>query len=145
MQQATLRQFISFALIGVAGFAIDAVLLAGATRWLHFDLYSGRVISFVSGMAATWFLNRTFTFSASRSPSQLAECMRFFAVASLGGVVNVGVYSLLVYEIGLVRQYPVIGVACGSISGLFVNFPLAKLLVFRARPRPFRRQLDVMD
>lgn len=57
---------------------------------------------------------------------------RFIAANAIGGGVNFLIYAVLVTWSAAVAHYPVIGVACGSLAGLFVNFELSRRLVFSA-------------
>lgn len=124
-----LRQFVSFALVGVLGFGVDAsVLYAGLKLGLGLD--SGRVVSYLAAVTATWALNRRFTFGASRR-HPLIEWARFAATQLSGAVVNLGTYFALVSVSGLVDRFPILGVAAGSLAGLTLNFTVARLYVFR--------------
>jgi putative flippase GtrA len=99
--------------------------------------YSARAVSFLVAVTSTWAMNRTFTFgrSGSSPPASLfMEWLRFCAANAMGGLVNLGTYVLLLNSVPVVRQYPVLGVAAGSLSGLLVNFTLSKLFVFRTAP-----------
>ena len=60
-----------------------------------------------------------------------------YLFAMTGGfAVNYGAYALLVYRHELVREWPVIGVAVGSLLGLVVNFLSSRFWVFRHRAGP---------
>ena len=92
-------------------------------------------MSYLVAATFTWYGNRRITFSphgrtACRPPppSGSVSCSRI----SVGGAVNYATYAALVSQLALVRAYPVLGVAAGSIAGLSVNFTLSKFLVFRA-------------
>jgi putative flippase GtrA len=128
------QQFTSFGLVGVAGFVIDAgVLYLGLG--LGLGLYFGRALSYLAAVTGTWILNRRYTFrQTSASSGLLQEWLRFGVSQLTGATVNLGVYALLVHSVPFVRQYPVLGVAAGSLSGLFVNFSVARAYVFKQRP-----------
>jgi putative flippase GtrA len=130
-----LRQFVSFGLVGVAGFVIDAGVLYLALG-LGLGLYVGRALSYLAAVTGTWILNRRYTFA--RSPASgglLLEWLRFVVSQLTGATVNLGAYALLVHSVPLVGQYPVLGVAAGSLSGLLVNFSVARAYVFKQRPQ----------
>ncbi len=119
-------------MVGVAGFIVDASTLYMGIA-LGLGLYFSRVVSYTTAVTATWLLNRQITFRDSSSPALMAEWARF-AVSQLGGAtVNVGAYYVLVRTSALVAAYPVIGVAVGSLSGLFINYVVARLFVFRRK------------
>jgi putative flippase GtrA len=95
--------------------------------------YLGRLISFTLAVLATWILNRSFTFAARQSGLSLHhELGRYFSAMIAGGVANYAVFAALVYFVDLVAQWPVLGVAAGSIVGLAINFALAKNWIFRS-------------
>lgn len=128
-----LGEFLAFGGIGVIGFVVDAtVLYTGAA--LGLGLYLGRICSYLAAVTATWALNRHFTFGGGGGGPLLRQWAAF-ATSQLGGAsINLGAYSLLVATSPFVAKWPVIGVAIGSILGLFANFALAKRFIFRGQP-----------
>jgi len=96
--------------------------------------FAGRAISFLSAAWFTWQLNRRVTF-IHREPGVSAwhEWWRYFAAMSLGGGVNLAIYSLIVLSMPHNTLSPFIGLAAGSLAGLVVNFASAKWWVFRQR------------
>jgi putative flippase GtrA len=131
------RQALRFAAVGVVGFGIDAGVLMLAMWLLGLNVYSARVVSFLVAVTSTWAMNRAFTFRHDASSclltSMLAEWLRFCAANAVGGLVNLGTYVWLLNSVSSVREFPVLGVAVGSLSGLLVNFTLSKLFVFRGQ------------
>lgn len=125
------RQFCRFAVIGCVGFCVDAAVLTAVVAALGVNLYVGRVVSFLTAATATWALNRRFTFRHAASASQAAEWLRFVLSNAIGGGVNFGVYSWLVADYAVAHEHPILGVACGSIAGMLVNFSMTKMFVFR--------------
>jgi putative flippase GtrA len=128
---AARSQFLRFTLIGAVGFLVDAGALYLAMAWLGAGHYSGRVVSYAVAASSTWALNRRFTFHAQRSKNWLAEWARFFTTNAAGGIANYVVYATLVASWPLVREWPILGVAAGSIAGLIINFNLGRRVVFR--------------
>jgi putative flippase GtrA len=124
-----MRRFLSFALVGVLGFLVDAsVLYLGLTLGLGLRL--GRVISYLVAVTTTWLLNRIYTFKAPSGRKLWAEWAQF-SVSQLGGAAaNLGVYYILIRESPLVVRFPVLGVAAGSLSGLAINYAVARVFVF---------------
>jgi putative flippase GtrA len=131
-------QAMRFAAVGVVGFFVDAATLMLAILFLGLNVYWGRAVSYVVAATATWAMNRKFTFRQHASPalagSMFKEWIRFCAANSVGGLVNVGTYIGLLNAFTLVRQFPVLGVAAGSLSGMLVNFTLSRRFVFRGSP-----------
>lgn len=123
-----LRQFLSFSVVGVIGFLVDSSVLYLGLE-LGLGLLSGRGVSYMAAVTATWALNRQFTFGASRR-RPVVEWARFATTQLAGAAVNLGTYFALVTGSGFVARYPVLGVAAGSIAGLAVNFAVARAFVF---------------
>jgi putative flippase GtrA len=123
------RQMFSFGLVGVLGFVVDAgVLYVGL--YCGLGLYAGRAVSYMSAVSATWVLNRRYTFERTGGHNRLHEWARFVVSQLSGATINLGMYALLVHMSPLVARYPIIGVAVGSLSGLLVNFSVARAYVF---------------
>lgn len=123
------RQMLSFSAIGVLGFVVNSGVLYIALSW-GLGLYAGRAVSYMSAVSATWLLNRRYTFGSTTDDNKLHQWARFVVSQLAGATINLGVYALLVHSSPLVAHEPVIGVAAGSLSGLLVNFSIAKALVF---------------
>lgn len=124
------RQMLWFSAIGVLGFLVDAGVLYAALYW-GLGLYGGRAVSYMSAVSATWLLNRRYTFQRSSPDNKLHQWARFVVSQLAGATINLGVYGLLVHTSPVVAHEPVIGVAAGSLSGLLVNFSIARAFVFR--------------
>ncbi len=125
------QQLLRFALVGAAGFFVDAGALTLATKGFGLDLYSGRVFSYLCAATFTWICNRRFTFTGIDHRPAAVQWLRFLGANALGGAVNYGVYAALVTFSAIGAAYPVIGVAVGSAAGLIFNFAISKFWVFR--------------
>jgi len=122
------RQFLRFAVVGTIGFVVDAgVLLYVLSQEIGF--YSARAVSFLCAVTCTWLLNRGFTFR-DRNAGRLGQWAHFASVNLVGGLINYGIYAMLVWQLAFVQTWPVLGVAAGSIAGMFVNFTLSRRYVF---------------
>ncbi len=122
------RSFFRFALVGTAGFLVDATTLK-LVLYLGADFYSGRLLSFFVAVTFTWYLNRIYTFK-SREPGLLREWFRFVSANGVGGILNYVTYALLVTVFVWFENSPVAAVAAGSIVGLVSNFLLSHHVVF---------------
>lgn len=128
-----IQQFLLFALVGTAGFFVDAGTLLFAHHLLGLNLYAGRLLSFLTSATFTWQLNRKLTFRGmGESSSASKQWLKFLSANAVGGLVNLGVYGVLIAKLPLARQHPALAVACGSVAGLFFNFFAARIVVFRA-------------
>ncbi len=136
--KATIRQLAMFCVGGVLGFIVDAGVLQLLVIGLHWDRYSGRLISFLAAATATWIFNRHYTFHGPRRHSLVGEWARYILAMSAGFVCNFAAYSALVYFYNIDRQWLILAVAAGSIAGLGVNYTASRYWVYRhpARPAP---------
>jgi putative flippase GtrA len=78
--------------------------------------------------------NRYFTFATSRARGVLGtgkEWLRFLAANAVGGLVNVGLYSVLVRFAPPPFNNLTIALVCGVLLGLVFNFTLSKKVVFK--------------
>jgi putative flippase GtrA len=124
------KQFLSFALIGAAGFVVDTAILYSILAFGDF-YYLGRAFSFLGAATFTWYLNRVFTFR-DRAPDLLQQWWRFLVANSGGGLVNYLIYCLLIFTFQMVKDYPVLGVGIGALMGLIINFTLSRRFVFQS-------------
>ena len=127
-------KFFSFSVIGVVGFVVDTATLYGVVHGFGLDLYSARLISYLFAVTTTWILNRLFTFKKFYDPRLFRQWLRFLTVNSLGGVISYTVYAVGISMVDVIAEYPVLGVALGSIAGLIANYTCSSLFVFRAKP-----------
>lgn len=125
-----IREVLFFAISGGLGFLVDTAVL-----YLLIDSlgpYLARGFSFLSAVLFTWLFNRSITFKGKSSNMKpRTEFVSYLVLMLCGGVVNYGLYSCLVSAYKLVSEHPVIGVAAGSIAGMFVNLATSKLILFR--------------
>ena len=78
-----IRRFLTFAIVGVIGFVVDAsVLYLGI--YMGLGLRWGRVFSYLAAVTTTWALNRIFTFKEPSHRGLWSEWAHF-SVSQLGG------------------------------------------------------------
>jgi putative flippase GtrA len=130
------KKLLAFSLVGLVGFAVDAVLLVLLTAG-GWSAYSARAVSFPAAVAVTWLLNRRYAFSSKHSTASAGaignEYVRYFLVQALGALVNLGVFAAILAMRPSMIAYPVIALAVGALAGLLVNFAGAELWVFRLK------------
>lgn len=124
------KQLLQFGLVGAVGFVVDASILLTLVQ-LGLDYFSGRLISFLCAASCTWLLNRHLVFSRKNNLSVTREFTRYLSSMAGGGAINYGVYSLTLILFPHTPLFALIGVALGSVSGLSVNYTLAKRVVFQ--------------
>jgi putative flippase GtrA len=129
--RALLIQFFKFGIVGTIGFIVDASVLMLMTHVAGLGPYSGRAISFIIAVSVTWICNRMFTFRGQGSGGASTQWAKFVTVSAGGFVLNYGTYALLVATVATVHVHLILGVAAGSIPGMFFNFFFARKIVFK--------------
>ncbi len=130
---ALAQEFLRFGVVGATGFVVDTCVLYAALA-LGGGLYLGRAVSYLVAATTTWLLNRLWTFRHRAGGGSARRQWALFLVVNLGGfVLNYGTYAALVTWVPIVAAYPVLGVAAGSIAGMFSNFFLSRAIVFSSR------------
>ena len=125
-----MRRFLLFCISGTLGFLVDTGVYYLAALTLPY--YAARGLSFFIGVITTWLFNRNITFRGLKfNGSLFSEFLTYFTSMLAGGAVNYLSFVLCMKFWPLVVTYPVLGIAVGSIAGLFVNFTLSKLLIYR--------------
>jgi putative flippase GtrA len=128
-----LGEMFRFGVVGTVGFVVDALvltlgLIAGTGPWI------GRVLSYLAAATVTFSLNRAWTFRAADRSRPVAQDWSLFLLVNLVGFIcNYGCYAALIAGVPIVREFPVLGVAAGSLAGMAGNFLLSKRYVFRRR------------
>lgn len=129
--------FTRFACVGATISLVDVgVLYLALGLGLH--PFPARLISLPCSMVVGYFLNRYFTFHHFETGRALwHSLLRHFAVHSVGGVINVGVYALVLElgktmggQIGTSPTLPILGVWIGGIVGLSFNYFFSHKMVF---------------
>lgn len=126
-----IRQFLRFGVVGTAGFLMDAAVLT-AMLALGAGPYGGRVVSYLAAATLTFALNRAWTFASAERAPVARQWGTFVALNLLGFAANYGTYAALIATVPLVATHPVLGVAAGSIAGMFINFAVSRRFVFRS-------------
>lgn len=122
------KLFISFSIVGTAGFFVDAGVLLMMIK-IGLGKYIGRAVSFACAVTATWYLNRRYTFK-SRNPEKIKELLKFVIYNGAGGIINYSSYSILIFKFEMFSKSPISAVAIGSLMGLSWNFIFSKKSVF---------------
>lgn len=130
MKKKQLIEIVLFGIAGGIGFLIDALVLHFLSRYI--GPYVARIFSFFSAVIFTWLFNRAVTFESYASGcSAVGEFLRYLSLMALGGGVNIVAYMLCVHSITFVAEFPIVGVAVGSVLGMFFNFFSTKILLFK--------------
>lgn len=133
--------FFRFACVGGTIALIDAAVLYLLKDLPGFNAYIARLFSYTAAMSAGYILNRYFTFHhIEKGRALFDELVRFFGVHAIGGVLNFGVFAMVVYfgeQAELTRFWntvmPLLGVWAGGVVGMTFNFLFSSKLVFDER------------
>jgi len=129
-----ISQLFRFGVVGIAGFAVDALVLTAAIA-LGLGPWLGRVVSYLAAATATFALNRAWTFRDRRGTGPVSAQWARFVTLNLGGfALNYAIYAALIATVPAVAAQPVLGVAAGSVVGMGANFALSRRFVFRKPP-----------
>lgn len=125
-------RIIKFGLVGTVGFFVDVIVLYLCLYGLSFGYYDGRLMSYLVAATVTWSLNRKYTFAdISSNELKTWQWARFLFFNISGGIVNYGSYAILISTSNVVKDYPIIGVAIGSLLGMGANYIVSKVFVFK--------------
>ena len=137
-------QMLRFGLVGGVGFVVDSsVLYALMAGGMGFGY--GRIVSFLSAVLVTWLLNRRFTFHVTDQASLVQEAIAYLSAMTLGGLLNLVTYALIMAAFTYHPILPMLGVAGGSLVGMVANFSAAKWWVYRAPSPTESWRLDGRD
>lgn len=133
--------FARFATVGGAISLIDIGVLYALHEGLALSVYLARVFSYFAAMTAGYFLNRCFTFHQhERFRSILHDLGRFYVVFAAGGLLNYGVFALIValggeagLKPGVDYWLPMLGVWVGGMFGMCFNYVVSHKLVFQTQ------------
>ncbi len=119
---------LKFAVAGSIGYVVDTGILLFFNSLL--GPYLARAISFFSAMTTTWLINRKITFTSAINLNTTDEFFRYSLTSLGGGAINLFTYSILIKTLSPPTSYLPIIVAFSSISGMMVNYTLAKKLIY---------------
>lgn len=130
---ATRTKVCRFALVGATGFAIDAGVLS-ALALLNWNLYAARALSFAAAVICTYALNRRLTFRVAPASKRIESTTAAgYGVIQMGGaLVNLAIFSGLVWQNPHLGDWPVAPLAVGALGGFVFNYLLSSIL-FRWR------------
>jgi len=119
-----------FAVVGGLGFVVDAGVLTVLVNGFHWGYYLARLVSFPVALTVTWYVNRTWVFEATQRAHR--EYWSYFAVQTVGALINFGVYFSSIEAAPQLGRAPVIPLAIGSVVAMSFNYLASSRLVFRS-------------
>lgn len=126
---ALLRQFFKFGVAGAAGFCFDTLTVYTLRGAL--GLYGAGVVAYVVAASVNWSINRAWAFRGRGAHPAHRQFGLFLLTSLVGFSLNRGVYAALVTWSALCARQPVIALAAGTGAGMFINFGMARRVVFR--------------
>ena len=126
--------FVRFAVVGGAGYVVNAAVLAVATYGLHMAFAPAIAISIFVSMCFTWLGNRYLTFRDARAhggAAVLREWLKFMGANLVGAAVNYGVALAVVHFAPAPFDNRFVAQGIGVLAGLAFNFTLSRKIVFR--------------
>ncbi|OLP45310.1 GtrA family protein [Rhizobium oryziradicis] len=106
-----MKKLIRFALVGTAGFAVDAGVLWLLMHLTPLGAFTARIFAIATAMFTTWMLNRTFTFGAS-ARTIIAEGFRYGSVGIVSALVNYAIYAGLLLAMPALSPFVALIAAC---------------------------------
>ena len=128
MNKSLLQQIWRFALVGVAGYIVNAGMVEALAPAMG-PIWA-QVLAFPVAVTVTWWLNRRYTFGASHRAIH-HEWLRFVLANALGWVANNGAYVWMIFSMPLAYKHPALAVAVGSLAGMVFNFAMTRQFVFK--------------
>lgn len=123
-----MKKLVRFGIVGTAGFVIDAVLLWLLLETTPLGPFLARAIAIAAALVSTWYLNRSFTFGASRR-SIAVEGFRYGSVGLVSSAVNYLIYSGLLLSLPILQ--PMAALVIASIAAMAFSFFGYSRFVFR--------------
>lgn len=128
------HSYIRFIAVGLLAYAVDAAMLAFATKILELDPYTGRAISLAFAVPTAWYGNRVLTFSSQAARgdrrSIAAEFGRSLVARGVGIFANYGLYAALVSLGPPPTNNEFFALAVSGVVAMVLNFLMMKHFVF---------------
>ena len=122
------QQFLQFGIVGFAGFLVDTAVVYALRGQV--GLIAAGLLSYFAAVTTTWAGNRAWTFAGRRQHGAARQWLLFVAANGVGFVLNRGAFLLLVWNVPVCAQYPVLPILAGVAAGLLANFNLSRRVVF---------------
>jgi len=124
------HRIVRFAIVGGFGFLVDLAVFSLFLEVLGVDTFVARVIAFICAATATWFGNRTLTFSDRKKVSKRSQWKKSLLASSFSALPNLGVFKLTLMILGDQGLMPYVALVVGILVGMFSNYFLSSKWVF---------------
>ena len=133
LDKSVINQFGRFAITGGIGFLVEAVVLTLLVSVSEMNVYFARSISFSIAVTTTWLINRHFTFAGFQRKRKGKEYFLYFLVQTIGVLINLFVFFLVLSAYPELRSLVVIPLAAGSAVAMFFNFAASRVWIYNKR------------
>ena len=124
VQFTVMRQFLQFSTVGLAGLAVDTVVIYSLCD--EIGLQAAGLVSYLLAATTTWTGNRAWTFAGQRDGSALRQWLLYLAANGVGFILNRGAYLALVTFVPFVAAHPILAILAGVAAGLASNFHMSR-------------------
>lgn len=118
----TLREMLSFLLVGGVGFLVEAVILTSLTLYAQWSPWLARIPSFLTAVLVTWALNRRHTFPDRGLSNRSTEALFYTTIQGGGALINLGIFGICLALLPALAQIPVVPLAIGAAGGFAFNY-----------------------
>jgi len=130
---STVRAVCSFAIVGGAGFAVEAILMTALTQFTGWSIWYARIPSFTTAVLFTWLLNRSLTFAGRGLQRRSTEALLYGVIQLCGAGINLAIFALSLLLWPQLAHQPVVPLAIGAIGGFAFNFAASNGLLYARR------------
>jgi putative flippase GtrA len=125
-----MQRLYRFVIVGTIGFLVDASVLVMLVKFSDINVHFARLVSFLTAVTVTWIANRLFTFADKKSRYLAGEWLRYVSVNTVGGLINLLVFSSLIVAYPAFERAPLIPLAVASLVAMFFNYAAAGRIAF---------------
>jgi len=123
-----------FLCVGAIGFVLDASILSILIFDFGWGHYISRIVSFSVAVPFSWLLNRMLTFRGSATANRTREYTIYMAIQGAGALLNFTIYGTCIFFSALMKNYPVLALAIGSVVALVFNYTTLQRYAFTGQP-----------
>ena len=116
-----------FLLVGSGGFILDLAVLGVLIYQFGVDRLTARFVAFAFAASFTYYFNAKYTYEDLPRGKDFSK---YVIIQTMGAVINLGTYTLLVLRTPLAEQ-PLVALACGAMIATTANFVLTRKYVFK--------------
>lgn len=128
-QKPTKAELLRFALVGLASFSINFLVLILLHQILGLPLLWAQLIAGETAIIGSFTLHHNWTYSRYAHQSLLRRFLKFNASAATGSLI---VLAVLLLTVNLLGFYYLVGLVCGAAAAATWNFLMNRLVIWRS-------------